>query len=302
MKTWIRRIGLAVLALVLLAAAALYLGAQLGERKAQRKVPLAAVQPVALPSDAAAIQRGRYLYLSRGCVECHGADGAGRQFIKDDKGFAIKAPNISPGPGNVVAAYTTQDWVRTLRHGVKPDGRPVFVMPSEDYARLTDADVGALIAYVKQMPPAAGGALEASIPMMVKALYGYGALQDAAEKIDHGLPPATPVTEGVTREHGAYVANACIGCHGPGLSGGRIPGAPPSWPEAANLTPGEGSAMKRYANAEQFIAMLKSGRRPDGSEVSPVMPFVSLREISEVDARALYLHLASLPPRASGGR
>jgi hypothetical protein len=110
------------------------------------------------------------------------------------------------------------------------------------------------------------------------------------------------VAEGVSREHGAYVANACIGCHGPGLSGGHIPGTPPGWPDAANLTPGEGSAMKRYANAEQFIAMLKSGRRPDGSAVSPVMPFVSLREISEVDARALYLHLTALAPRAAGGR
>jgi mono/diheme cytochrome c family protein len=302
MKTWIRRIALALLALVVLAAAALFVGAQLGDRKAQRRIELAAVQPVALPEDAAAIARGRYLYLSRGCVECHGADGAGRQFIKDDNGLAIKAPNISPGPGNVVAAYTPQDWVRTLRHGVKPDGRPAFVMPSEDYARLTDADVSALVAYVKRLPPAAGSGLEASIPMLVKALYGYGALKDAAEKIDHSLPPATPVAEGVSREHGAYVANACIGCHGPGLSGGHIPGTPPGWPDAANLTPGEGSAMKRYANAEQFIAMLKSGRRPDGSAVSSVMPFVSLREISEVDARALYLHLTALAPRAAGGR
>jgi mono/diheme cytochrome c family protein len=180
--------------------------------------------------------------------------------------------------------------------------RPLFVMPSEDYARLTDADVGALVAYVKQLPAASGSGLEASVPMMVKALYGYGALQDAAEKIDHSLPPATPVAESVSREHGAYVANACIGCHGPQLSGGRIPGAPPSWPAAANLTPGEGSAMKRYANADQFMAMLKSGLRPDGSKVSDVMPFVSLREISEVDARALYLHLAALPARAKGNR
>jgi mono/diheme cytochrome c family protein len=302
MKTWIRRIATAMLVLVLLAATALFIGAQLGERKSQRQVALAAVQPVALPADAAGIARGRYLYLSRGCVECHGADGAGRQFVKDDNGLAIKSPNISPGPGSVVAAYAPQDWVRTLRHGVKPDGRPLFVMPSEDYARLTDADVGALVAYVRQMPPAAGGGLEATLPMFVKALYGYGALKDAAEKIDHSLPPATPVAEGVSREHGAYVANACIGCHGPQLSGGPIPGAPPSWPAAANLTPGEGSAMKRYANAEQFMAMLKSGLRPDGSKVSGVMPFVSLREISEVDARALYLHLSSLQPRAMGGR
>ena len=61
---------------------------------------------------------------------------------------ASRAPNISPGPGSVVAKYTPADWERSLRHGVKPDGRPLMIMPSEDYNRLTDADLGALVAYV----------------------------------------------------------------------------------------------------------------------------------------------------------
>ena len=43
------------------------------------------------------------------------------------------------------------------------------------------------------------------------------------------------------------------------------------------------------------MAMLKSGKRPDGSSVSKVMPFASLKELNEVDARALYVHLRSLP-------
>ena len=68
----------------------------------------------------------------------------GIAFIDDGGGLYVKAPNISPGPGNVVAAYQPVDWVRTLRHGVKPDGRPLRVMPSEDYNRFTDADVAAI--------------------------------------------------------------------------------------------------------------------------------------------------------------
>ena len=97
--------------------------------------------------------------------------------------------------------------------------------------------------------------------------------------------------------HGAYVANMCIGCHGAGLSGGKIPGAPPDWPAAANLTPGEGSAMKAYSGAAQFQQMLRTGKRPDGSAVSSVMPFASLKEINDTDAQALYLYLASVAPR-----
>ena len=75
----------------------------------------------------------------------------------------VKAPNISPGAGNVVSGYRGEDWVRTIRHGVKPNGQPAFIMPSEDYNRLTDTDFGALIAYMRQLPPASDA----------KALYAH---------------------------------------------------------------------------------------------------------------------------------
>jgi len=110
------------------------------------------------------------------------------------------------------------------------------------------------------------------------------------------------VPEGVTAEHGAYVANTCIGCHGDHLSGGKIPGAPPDWPAAANLTPGEGSAMTRYTDAQALIAMFRSGKRPDGSAVSTVMPFAGLKAMSETDVRALYLLLKGVAPRPAGQR
>jgi hypothetical protein len=52
--------------------------------------------------------------------------------------------------------------------------------------------------------------------------------------------------------------------------------------------------MGRYLDAASFAALLKTGGRPDGSEVSKVMPFDSLREMSDVDVRALYLHLSTM--------
>ena len=48
--------------------------------------------------------------------------------------------------------------------------------------------------------------------------------------------------------------------------------------------------------------MLRSGKRPDGSAISPVMPFGMLKEISDTDAQALYLHLKALPPKPAGNR
>jgi hypothetical protein len=93
----------------------------------------------------------------------------------------------------------------------------------------------------------------------------------------------------------------CIGCHGEKLSGGKIPGGPPDWPAAANITPGEGSAMGRYKNAAQFMAMMRSGKRPDGSAIQ-VMPFGSLSAMNDVDTQALYAYLQTVPARPAGQR
>ena len=301
MDRWIRFAALPALGLVALAAATLLVGAQLGERKMQRRIDVK-VAPVALRNDADSIARGRYVFMSRGCTECHGVDGAGKTFVDDGKGMLVHAPNITPVPGGVVAGYATDDWARTIRHGVKPNGTPAIVMPSEDYARMNDNDLASLVAFLRQMPARQGPGPTVQFPMPVKALYAFGVIKDAAERIDHSLPPTPVAPDAPTAAHGAYLANACIGCHGANLSGGKIPGAPPEWPAAANLTPGEGSAMARYASAESFKAMLRTGKRPDGSPVSGVMPFVALKEFNDVDAQALYLHLKTLSPKAFGNR
>lgn len=166
-------------------------------------------------------------------------------------------------------------------------------MPSEDYNRFTDADVGALIAYVRSLPPAAGGPAATQFPLPARVLYGFGQIPDAADRIDHKLPPQQPVAEGVTLDHGRYVANLCLGCHGDKLAGGKIPGGPPDWPAASRLAPGEGSVMPRYADADAFVTMLRNGKSPDGRSIA-VMPFETFKHMSDVDARALHLYLRSL--------
>jgi hypothetical protein len=50
----------------------------------------------------------------------------------------------------------------------------------------------------------------------------------------------------------------------------------------------------RYADPEDFIRMFKSGKRVDGTAIQ-VMPFESLRNMSDTDLRALHLYLKSRP-------
>jgi mono/diheme cytochrome c family protein len=287
-------------ALVVIGALLAFGAHMLSERKRQRVVEVK-VTPLAYVSDEASLARGKHLFLSRGCAECHGENGGGHVVI-DQGGMFIKSPNITAGPGSVVARYTEADWVRTIRHGVNPDRHPMILMPSADYNQFTDADLAALIAYVRSLPPVAGEGATIRFPLIVKALYAAGKIKDDAETIDHTRPPPQPVPDAVTSENGAYLAHLCTGCHGQGFSGGPIPGTPPEWPPAANITPGEGSALTRYDAPEKFVAMMRTGKRPDNSAVSSVMPFPTLKNMSDTELGALYVYLKTLPPRPAGNR
>ncbi len=292
MNPWVKRGGLAVVALVAVVSVAVAVGLQQGDTRAARKVEVA-VTAVPYTSEASAVGRGQYLFASRGCADCHGANGAGATLVDDGKGTKLAGPNITVG-NSTVAAYQEVDWVRSIRHGVTPSGRVLRLMPSEDYNRLTNDDLAALVAYTRQLPTQSGrlqGTIE--LPLPARVIYGFGGIPEAYEKINHALPPSQPLAQAATVEYGAYVAQMCLGCHGPKLEGGKIAGGPPEWPAAARLAPGEGSVMPRYANAPAFMAMLKSGKRADGTAIA-VMPFGSLSQMSEIDTGALFAYLSSL--------
>ncbi len=55
--------------------------------------------------------------------------------------------------------------------------------------------------------------------------------------------------------------------------------------------------MARYDTPQQFAAMMRSGKRPDGSAVSDAMPFATLRNLDDTDLAAMHAYLAALPAR-----
>lgn len=178
----------ALAALLVVVAAVASVGAWLGDRKLQRRTDVRVV-PVPFTSDPAAIRLGRELYETRGCAQCHGARGAGGVAAENATGLYVRAPNLTKGERGVVSAYTEGDWVRALRHGVNPSGRALLFMPSEEYNRLTDAELAAIVAFVRNLPPVDGEAGVVRLPFHLKALYGLGLMQDATERIDHRKPP-----------------------------------------------------------------------------------------------------------------
>jgi mono/diheme cytochrome c family protein len=269
----------------------------LSDRKMDRIVDVE-VTPVDLASTDLA--RGEYLFVTRACTECHGKDGGGHTMVDDqDSGLFISAPNITRG-GSATASYSDADWLRLLRHGVKPSGRPAFIMPSEDYAQMADEDVAALVSYIRSLPAATEYNAEFRLPLMMKGLYAFGVIKDSAEKIDHTRRAPARVPDD-THEKGAYVANVCSGCHGAGLAGGKIPGAPPTWPAAANLTTASDGAMSSYSTVDAFREMMRTGKRADGTPIA-VMPFENFKAMNDTELDALFAFLKALPPKASGSR
>lgn len=257
---------------------------------------------VAIRNDAETVARGRHIAITRGCVDCHGEDFGGTIMADDPAIGRLSASNLTRGRGGVAERYSDAQWVTAIRHGVRPDGRPLIFMPSHEFYPLGDEDVGALVAFLKSLEPVDREQPDLRIGPLARALYLAGQMPLVpAEMIDHdGVRPAAPVAA-TTAEYGEYLATGCTGCHGPAYSGGKIPGAPPDFPFVANITPDPETGIGSWTEADFFRAM-REGKRPDGSDLDPFMPWKYLRQMTDDEIRAIWLYLQTVPARAEGNR
>jgi mono/diheme cytochrome c family protein len=255
-----------------------------------------------IPSDPASIERGRHLARAIAkCVDCHGDDLGGRDFIDAGAIGHVWAPNLTRGRGGAGALLTEAQWVNAVRRGLAPDGRGLLIMPSDEYQHLTDEDLGAIIAYVRSVPPVDRAFPTSRLGPLGRALYLAGKFPAVpAEAVDHTSYPPAHVEAGPTEAYGRYLANVggCTGCHGPGLSGGPIPGMPPEAKPAANLTP---TGIGRYSEAD-FTRILRDGKRPDGTAIDSLMPYKLTREMTDDEIRAVYTFLRTVPAKEFGNR
>jgi mono/diheme cytochrome c family protein len=285
-----------VLAAVLLAVAGLFAVAWAVTGNAMTRTY--AVHDPAPPKrrDADALAQGHHLFDTRGCGDCHGPTGAGKVLI-DEPGLMRVVPSNLPRALRD-PAYTDSAIAAAIRHGVRPDGTPLVIMPAGDYAELDDRDVAALITYMRSLPASDNDPGTTAVGPVGRVLYLLGKLPLLpAEAVDHAprqrrAPPAS-----VTPEFGQYVAQSCTGCHGVDFTGGLVvePGKPPS----ANLTP-HASGLAGWTEAD-FLRAMNTGRRPDGRTLDPLMPWATYSRMHDVELRALWTYLAALEPAPSAG-
>lgn len=302
MAKTLKRIALALGVLIALlgvafAAAAMKAGAMLERKFETHRVKLA---PPA-DGDSAAIERGEHLVRSRyGCAACHGENLAGGVMIDEAPIGRLLGPNLTRGRGSRVFGYDMAEWDRSVRHGVKKDGRP-SLMPSEDFFKMSDAELSDIVAYINSLPPVDAEVASATLGPVGKLLLVTGKLPIAAERQlpeqahPHEPPPATDSVR-----FGEHLVATCLGCHRSDFAGGPIAFGPPDWPAAANLTQHE-QGLGAWS-FEDFDRALTQGISKDGSPLKvPMLEVIAVtKNMLPAERSAIWDYLRSVPAVAKG--
>src|SRR3954469_9967734 len=67
---------------------------------------LVQARAIPVPTDAAAVERGRHIVVTRACGDCHGRDFAGHKVIDDPMAGLLYGPNITRGAGGLPADFS----------------------------------------------------------------------------------------------------------------------------------------------------------------------------------------------------
>ncbi len=259
--------------------------------------------------------RGRILFNTAGCANCHTdskSDGrplAGGVTIETPFG-TFRAPNITPDPEHGIGRWSDADFIQAMRQGVAPDGRHYYpAFPYTSYTRMTDEDMLAIKRHVFAAEPVAepSPAHDLSFPFDQRWLLWVW------KRLNFESGPFTPDPDrSATWNRGAYLVTAvahCGECHTPrdrlgGLDltrwlGGNVDGV--EGDKVPNITPDRDTGIGTWAVGD-LTFLLETGMLPDGDIVGGAMyPVVEngTDSLPAADREAIAEYLLSLPPVAN---
>ena len=296
---WFGVIGGGLVLVAVLLVVVLFL---VGSRKVNRTYDVA-IATVSIPTDAASIARGKHYVEAVGvCQVCHGQNLAGPVIddckdvpcigFSDESIFGKIAPaNLTSGLGGIGGSFTDDDYIRAIRHGIGMDNQALTIMPAEEYNRISDDDLGAIIAYLKTLPPVDNEVGESGLGPLGRTLASFVGGLIPASLIDHEAQRPQSPAVGVTAEYGEYLSNICTVCHGEGLSGSRVPGNDRVKAPDITMNGDIGTWTK-----SQFIDTIRSGNTPRGNLLDPrFMPWNRFTQMTNDELDAIWLYLESLP-------
>lgn len=263
----------------------------MGGRALASTTTAAPTRTITVPTDAAAIARGEHLvHHVNLCTDCHGDNLQGTVFVNDPQLGVIPAPNLTSGQGGINGPEMTDaKWVNAITGGIGHDGRKLVIMPVTHYHIMNDADLGAVIAYVKQVPPQDNEMAPRKGGPLGRVLLAVGALRFESD-IAATLPAPVDIAPAANAEYGAYMLEiaGCRGCHGDNLAGATDPNAP----QAPNIT----TALLGTWSEDQFVNLIRTGTLPTGGSVSDEMPWKKYAGMEDVELKAIYAYLQTTQP------
>ncbi|MBF5057267.1 cytochrome protein [Alcanivorax sp. 521-1] len=268
----------------------------------------ASLAPVSRPAtnlySAETIERGRLVAEAGDCAVCHTAEEGltnvgGRPF--ETPFGTLYSTNLTPDPDTGIGNWSYAAFERAMREGISRDGRHLYpAFPYTDFAKLSNADMQALYAYLMAQPAVAAPAPDNDLrfPFNVRSMMaGWNTLfhRDRTFQPDPARSPQW--------NRGAYLfegAGHCGACHTPrNLFGAektgqaRLAGALVDGWEAPALT-ADSRAPVAWTE-ESLFQYLRTGRSDfHGVAGGPMAPVVAgLAELPESDVRAIAHYVAT---------
>jgi mono/diheme cytochrome c family protein len=253
------------------------------------------VETIPIPTDQASIARGEHIATIHMCQYCHIETLSGQSETVPGL-VTLTFPNLTAGGGGIGGTNSDEDWVRAIRYGIGHDGRGLVIMPARYFYYLSDEDLGALIAYLKTLPPVDNELPPLNLGPLGRMMLALGEVPFTGPDvlvIDHDSPRPVTSKPGITKEYGQYLTHVCIQCHGENLNGqamereGLVP----------NLTPGGEVA---FWSEQEFITTLRTGVTPGGHQLNEYMPWKYVGQMTDDELHAVWLYLQSLPALEQG--
>ena len=256
------------------------------------------------------VERGSYLVNSiLTCANCHSprkADGSidqTRQFSGgpqtwDEPSFKVKGANITPDPETGIGKWSADDIKRALRLGVRPDGTQIApIMPTGFYKIFTDADVDAVVAYLRSVP----AVHNAVTPPIYKAPMHSFTPPLAARAMRE-----TALKDPLKRGFYLVTLGHCMECHTPKSNGhfdakrlgtgGQNFAGPWGVSVSRNITSHRVAGLGAWSDAEIKRA-ITHGVRNDGTPLKPPMGFEMYANLSDPDLDAIVAYLRTVPAK-----
>jgi cytochrome c553 len=238
--------------------------------------------------DPAAMRaHGERLTHVLGCTSCHGVRLEGAQFLPEMKQYGpIYASNLSL----LVPHYSDSDLDGIVRRGTHPQRKTVWVMPSHLFQHLSGADMRALTAFLRSLPPTGRPTPLPQFSAEDRTEIASGKFKPEAQMVRETAGQRA-ADLGPNHALGRYVAElTCAECHGPTLAGepGHPPGTPPDLIVAGTYT------------RPEFERLITDGMPTGGRKLNPMMAGVAkvrFAHLTRHERDGLYAYLKARAER-----